>query len=249
MQKFTFLVAACAAALAGCKSGGSDPAPSPSYTGQVQLVDEFGARQANGSGATVTVTDATPQLTAQTAADGTFSFTGVPSGPHTLSYAKPGFGTYQLFAATAVANQTTALSPVVLSPVSSTVIGFNPVQQLGPKYIISGYVSPLPTAAQPRPHRLYLQRNDANVAVPQPIGVYYNLSVAGRTRPDGTFSDTVSLAQLTAAGIGKYYTKILVWGTGDNPAASTYTDATAGTVVYPAAVPVLTRFSQFYVYP
>lgn len=239
--------------LAGCKSGG-DPAPSPSLAGQVQLLDEFGAKQASSGGVLVTVADLSPQVTAQSAADGSFALRGLPDGVHQLVYSKGGYGTYTVSNVPTDPQRVAPLTPVALGQVSSTLTALvDPVKRsaAGPfyGYLISGTVSPVPTAAQPRPHRLFLQRYD-NVYVPLPIANNYDISLTGRTRADGTFTDTVAFAQLGAANlISVSGTNVRVWATGDNPAASPYPDPQTGKLIFPAAnLPANPKTVKFYSY-
>lgn len=206
-------------------------------------MDEFGNVQSDHSGVTVTVTDVSPQITAQTAADGSFGLSGVPDGTHTLSYTKGSYGTYALSDAVMKSGQLTQQSPVKMSRITSSVVTFATIQPYGSPihagYIVSGSVSPLPTTTQPRPHRLFMQAYDY-VVVKQPIDRNHDLTLLGHTKANGTFTDTLTMTQLQNAKfvIGAGPVRVLVWGTGDNPAASTYTGrntANLPVTVYPAA--------------
>lgn len=247
MQK-AFLFLALTGSLAGCGAKDATP-PRPSFTGKVQLVDKFGATQSSSAGVQVSVDDVSPQITAQSAADGTFTLAGVADGAHQLSYAKGGYATAQLHPVTASTAQVTALADVKLSPVSTSTTLLNPIQQFGPKFVISGYVSPKPTATQPRFHRLFLLRYDGVVPIQRPVELHYNLSVGGPSRADGSFTDTLTATQLASAKLS-YGTQVFVWATGDNPAATPYRDLNTDVLVYPAAVTtaqqVYGRFSVFY---
>lgn len=235
------------ALLASCsKDKGSSSSPRADFSGKVQLVDEFGNNQTAGSGVQVAVTDVSPQVTTQTAADGIYSLAGLPSGNHSLSYLKGGYATCKFPLATVDPSKTVAIAPITLSPVSSTVTNISSIQQIGTKFVISGSVSPVPTASQPRPHRIYLQR--LNGVVQQPAETHYNISFLGTTRADGTFADTVKAIDLQSASIS-YYSRLLVWAAGDNPAATTYVDDVMQLTVYPAAVPVFANYKSFYFYP
>ena len=228
-----FLYLTATLTLVGCGTKDQTP-PRPAFMGRVLLVDEFGAPQGSSAGVQISVDDVAPAVTTQSAADGTFSLGGVADGDHQLSYAKTGYATYRFGPANASATQTTTLADVTLSPVSTTTARLDPVQYLKPKYVISGYVSPKPTPTQPRFHRLYFQRYD-NVLVKRPAELNYNLTVGGPTRADGYFTDTLTASQFQAVNI--YNGRILIWATGDNPAATPFRDPKLDVLVYPAAVP------------
>jgi hypothetical protein len=239
MKKFT-LVLASLTILGGCTSkDGADPLPA--FSGQVQLTDEFGTNQSDCSGVLVTVADVAPHITTQTAPDGTYQLRGVPAGAHTLTYTKTGYGDSQLTTAKNSTSQGVSLATMTLSQLTTTVITIDSVRGLrlvrgvygtipGGDYVIKGKVSPLPTATQPRPHRIYLQMYDY-VLVRQPVDRHYDLTLMGKTNADGTFSDTIKGAQLIPANVRG---TTLAWMTGDVPAASTFTDSLTKKVVYPA---------------
>ncbi len=247
MQKY-FLFLATTLTLAGCGAKDSTP-PRPSITGKVQLVDEFGANQGNSTGVQVSVDDVSPQITAQSAADGTFTLAGVADGTHQLSYTKGGYATCQVHPVTTSATQATALADVKLSPVSTSTTLLNPIQRFGQKFVISGYLTPKPTATQPRFHRLFLLRYDGVVPIRLPVELNYDLSVGGPTRTDGSFTDTLTVTQLYAAKLS-YGSQVFVWLAGDNPAATPYRDLKSDLLVYPAAVTtpqqVYGKFSIFF---
>lgn len=234
MQK-VFLYLAFAGTLAGCGSKDKTP-PRPSFTGKVQLVDEFGAKQGNSSGVQISADGTSSSPTTQSAADGTYSLAGLADGDHQLSFIKSGYATSQLHPVTASATQATAVADVVLSPVSTTTTLLNPIQKVGSQYVVSGYVNPKPTLTQPRFHRLYLQRYDGVIPVKRPAERNYDLTLGGPVGADGSFTDTLTISQLYAAKIG-YGSDVLVWATGDNPAATPFRDLTTDVLVYPAAVP------------
>jgi hypothetical protein len=239
MKNFTLVLAALAI-LGSCTSK-DNTNPSPDLSGQVQLTDEFGTSQTDRSGVLVTVADVSPQITTQTAADGTYYLRGVSVGNHTLTYAKASYGDSRLNAKT-YSGQALLLPTVTLSQLTTTSITIESIRGIrtvsgvygipiaGGDYVIKGRVSPLPTATQPRPHRIYLQTYDY-VLVRQPVDRNYDLTFAGRTKADGTFSDTVKATQLASATIRG---QTIVWITGDNPTASTFTDSLTNKVVYPA---------------
>jgi hypothetical protein len=240
MKNFTLVITALTI-LGSCTSK-DDAAPSPAFSGQVQLTDEFGTNQTDRSGVLVTVADVSPQITTQTAADGTYHLRNVPTGTHTLTYTKTGYGNSQLTTANTSSNQDVSLANVTLSQKTTTVITIESIRGIrtvlgvydipiaGGDYVIKGKVSPLPTATQPRPHRIYLQTYDY-VLVRQPVDRNYDLTLAGRTSADGTFSDTVKSTQLASANIRG---QTIAWITGDNRAATTFIDSLTKKVVYPA---------------
>jgi hypothetical protein len=246
MTKSILLLAALAA-LASC-SAKESAAPTPSFAGKVQLTDEFGTNEATSGGVVVTLADTNPQLTTQTTADGSYSFTGVDAGKHKLVYTKAGYGTYRINPISAIANQTVSINPITLSQLSAAVIGLDLVRRIGDKYLVSGVVTPKPTVA--RPHRLYLQRYDY-VVIKQPVGEMYNLTLAGTTLANGTFTDTITYKQLADANIGGRGDEILVWAAVDNKAASTFIDeyTNLNATIYPAAVPVRLSYTSFQINP
>jgi hypothetical protein len=240
VNKFTLVLAALTI-LGSCTSkDGADP--SPAFSGQVQLTDEFGTNQNDRSGVLVTVADVSPQITTQTASDGTYHLSGVPDGAHTITYTKTGYGDSQLTTAKNSTGQAVSLATITLSQLTTTAITIESIRGIsivrgvydipiaGGDYVITGKVSPRPTATQPRPHRIYLQMYDY-VLVRQPVDRNYDLTVAGKTNADGTFSDTIKVAQFIPANIRG---ETIAWITGDNPAASTFTDSLTKKVVYPA---------------
>ena len=245
MQK-VFLCLALAGTLAGCGSKDKTP-PRPSFTGRVQLTDEFGAPQGSSAGVQISVDDVSSGASTQSAADGTYSLAGLADGDHQLFFTRSGYATCQLQPVTASATQVKVVADVTLSPVTTTTTLLNPIQQFGPKFVISGYVSPKPTASQPRFHRLYLQRVPTNMPYKTPAELNYNLSVGGPTRADGSFSDTITASQLQQANFIDIDVA-LVWATGDNPAATPYRDLKTDVLIYPAAVPAQQSvFGRFYV--
>jgi hypothetical protein len=228
-MKKTYLILVAFTALASCKK---DVEPTPSYTGQVQLVDEFGTSQANNSDVLVTVTDVSPQVTTHSAADGTFHLSGVPDGSHLLSYSKDGYGTFKQGGVIADSKWPIKLDAVTLGQVSTTLVTLNSTVQLPDGVVISGTISPLPTAAKPRPHRLFLQKYDSYTPS-GPIVNNYTASLLRRTRADGTFTDTLSYYDLGQVGIRSTFVAVRV--TGDNPTAATYPDLVNGRLQFPAA--------------
>lgn len=232
MKRVITLLAAVAV-LAGCKK---DVEPTPSFAGQVQVVDEFGARQADSSGVLVTVSDVSPQVTTLTEADGSYYLTGVPDGVHTLVYSKAGYGTYKTGGWPSDPAKQVTLPDVAVGQVSTTLITtLNSPTRLADAIVISGTIRPLPTASQPRPHRLYLQGYNTSVPVAGPIATHYNFTQLRRTRADGTFTDTLSRYDLYVAGLTNEYTLVRV--SGDNPAADVYIDPEVygSKTVFPAA--------------
>ena len=235
-MKFWYLSLAVLLGITGCGKSDSktaDPKPTPTFTGTVKLADEFGHDQTARSGVLITVTDVSPQVTAETGADGTFALLGVPAGNHTISYTKAGYGTYWWFYVPTSSAGGSVLPEVTLGQVSTSIVTLQVVRS-GSMYLVNGTVSPLPTATQPRVHRLYLQ--DGDNTAPSPIASSYALTLAKPVRLDGTFVDTLTRAQLAAVRLASTNgTNVRVRAAGDNPAATTYRDGTTGQLVYPAA--------------
>jgi hypothetical protein len=230
MQKTLLLVAVCAFLLAGCKKE-NEPT---TYTGQVQATDSDGKLLADQSEIQITLTDCSPLIIAHTAADGTFSVQA-PSGAHDISITKGSCGEYMLFQVAGGAGQRVPLAPVVLSQKSPTDVRLYGVEQVGSLYLIKGKVAILPAIGRPEWRRLFLKEYTGPIASSQ-IATSYALSLPGRTEPDGTFTDTITTAQLTAAHLikpnGRTYVQVFM--SGDNPKASSYLDAPSGRLIYPA---------------
>lgn len=233
-MKPSFLFFAAALSLGGCsKSKKDDPAPVPAptvaYQGTVTLVDEFGNSQSDRSLVNVTVTDTSPNWVARTDASGAFSLSlaNVPAGTHQLRYTYSGGGTYlKPNVATG-----TPLPMVTIGRLTTTHITVAAAKS-GANYVIQGSTVERPTAAQPRPYRLFLTRSFAPAPSP-PIATAYYLTLAGTPAADGSFTVTLTPGDLTAAGF-QTGDNVLVYAAGDNPAASTYTDPTTNKTVYPA---------------
>lgn len=238
----SILFLATLTALAGCGSKES-ASPSSGFEGKVQLTDEFGKAQTDQSGVLVTITDITPQLTTRTAADGSYTLTNVPDGSHTVSFSKTGYGTYLQPSVVTDPHKMTTLDAAGLSQVSTTIVTLSrnylkvkdPTYNTTKLFLISGTVSPAPTATQPRPHRLFLQAYDEHVT-PLPMANNYGLTLRGYTRPDGSFVDTVTAVQLASANLisGNGET-VRIRATGDNLSAPTYYDYLTTKTIYPAA--------------
>lgn len=235
-MNYWYLSLAVLLGITGCGKSDSkpaDPKPTPTFTGTVKLADEFGHDQATRSGVLITVTDVSPQVTAETGADGTFALVGVPAGNHTISYTKAGYGTYWWPYVPTSSAGGSVLPEVTLGQVATSIVSLSVIKS-GSMYLVNGSVSPLPTAAQPRVHRLYLQ--DGDNPAPSPIASSYALTLAKPVRLDGTFVDTLTRSQLVAVHLASTNgINVRVRAAGDNPAATTYRDGTMGQLVYPAA--------------
>lgn len=234
-MKYYAILCAGALVLTSCKKS-DNPTPAPNstiaYKGAVNVVDEFGVSQADRSYVTVTVTDTNPNWFVRTDANGAFTMLlgTLSAGTHPLRYSFPGYGTY-LKPGTATSDA--PLPTVTLSQLTTTHLTLVAAKS-GANYVIQGSVIERPTSAQPRRFRLFLTRSFAP-APPPAVATAYYLSVAGT--PDvttGTFTVGLTAGDLTAAGF-RLGDDILVYGAGDNPAASTYVDATTGKTVYPAS--------------
>jgi hypothetical protein len=245
LMKHFFLLGTVLLALASCKKA-DDATPAATsavaYQGTVSLVDEFGNSQADRSQVSFTVTDTSPNWVVRTDASGAYrmSLSNVPAGTHQLRYSYPGYGTL-LKPNTATGE--VPLPAVTLSQVSTTHVTLT-ASQVGANYVIQGATAERPTAAQPRPYRVFLTRSFAP-APPLPIATAYYLSRAGTPAADGSFTVTLTAADLTAAGFSTG-DDVLVYGAGDNPAASTYTDASTKKTVYPASNVTLTSTAALF---
>jgi len=242
------LFTAIACLLTSCsKSGGSDPAPADAiaYQGSVQVVDQFGTPMASDY-VSVTITETNPNWTVRTDVNGRYVMNvnnNVSAGIHQLRYSMQG-GTVYLKANVATGSAPQPL--VTLSPFTTTRLTMT-AGRTGVNYVVQGAVDrPLP--GQPRPYRLFFIKSTAPAPLP-PIATSYALTLGGNPAPDGTFSVSLTPAELSAVGF-RSGDEVLVFGTGDNPATSTYPDPTTGKTVYPAcnvavtaANTAMTRFS------
>ncbi|MCC3153597.1 carboxypeptidase-like regulatory domain-containing protein [Hymenobacter sp. BT770] len=233
MKHALLLYTAGTLTLLGCKkSTPTDPTPTPSvaYQGTVVMVDEFGTPKADRSSVSVTVTDTSPNWVVRTDAQGAFKMPlgNVTAGTHQLRFSYAGYGTFVMDnAATG-----SPIPPITLGQVSTTHTTVT-ASKNGTAYVIQGSVAERPTAAQPRPYRLFLTRSFAP-APPLPIANAYYLSVGGVPAADGSFTVSLTASDLTAAGF-RTGDDVLVYAAGDNPAASTYIDFATGKKVFPAS--------------
>jgi hypothetical protein len=231
-MKPLYLVAALTFISASCgKSAGADPAPVDvvAYQGSVQVVDPFGM-PVSSNYVSVTITETTPNWTVRTDVNGKYIMNvgnGVSAGIHQLRYSAPG-GTSYLKANVATGSAPQRL--VTLGSFTTTRVTMT-AARTGANYVVQGSVDrPLP--GQPRPYRLFFIKSVAPAPLPS-IANSYALTVGGNPAPDGTFSVSLTPAELSAAGF-RPGDEVLVFGTGDTPAVSTYPDPATGKTVYPA---------------
>ncbi len=73
-----------------------DPPTAANITGSVNLYDE-GIIEVDNSGMKIIVVGGTPEISANTDADGKFTLNDVPFGDYSIKYEKTGYGTYRIF--------------------------------------------------------------------------------------------------------------------------------------------------------
>lgn len=228
-MKKSLLYLATLATLAACKKD-NEPV---TYTGKVQMLDTNNQQPADQSGVSVTITDTSPQLTTETAADGTYSLQA-PEGTHSFEFSRESYGTYKLFNVAGGAGQQVQLAPFVLGERAVGDVIFRGVRQEGSLYLVEGKVDPLLRVGGP--HRLFLKEFTTPITSTQ-MADSYELSLPGHTQANGEFTDTITTAQLAAAHLIKPtgLTVVQVFGACDNVKASTYRDEPSGRTIYPAA--------------
>jgi len=133
---------------------------SADISGNVNLFDDFEEPLEN-SGMVVSILYSNPLISDTTDEDGNYTLPDVPFGNYTLSYAKPGYGTF--FASFAHTNQcqlANQVSQFFLGQKSTTTITSLSVQPVVSSIKIDVTIDPPGTAEQPRYYRLFFKNEN-----------------------------------------------------------------------------------------
>lgn len=227
-------------ALASCEKN-EEPARSipGTYTGRVQLHDEFGARLTDNSGVEVSLYN-NPDVTTQTAADGTFTLNGVPAGEHRVTLLKTGYGFYHTDPLAVADGGTLDLGrTVALAQRSTADLAYTYQSYPSAGYLVvrGTYQNVAPTDSRPRYHRTMF---DTPVGYDGAISLAsFKYSKMRRNNLPTGFADTIRLSTLSAHGVGRN-TDLLIGP--DNPAADSCTAPYGSTFPNDKTV----RFGKYY---
>ncbi|MCR5886654.1 carboxypeptidase-like regulatory domain-containing protein [Hymenobacter sp. J193] len=207
--------------------------------GTILLLDEQGHTAADNSGAVVSLLGQTSGPTSTTAADGSFTLTGLNKGKHRLQISKDGYGTYQT-EQLAVQENTSLNKPVRLGQIPTWTTSLS---------IDKGYINLQlggalfgRTPAQPaiRHARVYFRKGDN---MPTPTEYDYAMPVKEGGPFPNLWLDSIPHAKLIELGfpVGKFSRARVME---ENPAADSYIDAVTGKEVFPASRTQLTTMNN-----
>lgn len=124
-------------------------------TGSVTLYNERNNQLPSSAGMTVTIEGTAFSTT--TAANGSYSFTGVPNDVYTITYSKEGFGTYKLigYAHTASGNSSSVVPSKSLGQLSTTTVEGHFALSYTDSVRIGANINPPASGSQRRGYRIF----------------------------------------------------------------------------------------------
>lgn len=198
------LALALLSVVAGCEKK-EDPARSipGTYTGRVQLYDEFQTRLTDNSGVKVSLYD-DPDVATQTAADGTFTLSGVPAGEHRLLVFKSYYGLYHTDPLAVADGGTLALGrTVALAQRMTTDLAYScqAFRSAGYMVVRGTYLNVAASDTRPRYHRTMF---DSMMGYDGAVTLFaFNYSKLRRDNLPNGFADTIRYSTLNAHGISR----------------------------------------------
>jgi len=229
------VVATPLCAVIACSSTGpAGPSLTGTWVGTVALHDEYGAPLASDSG--VVVSTSPLAISSATDAAGNFALGGLKTGIYSLTYAGPGFGTYQRPQIAFVGGGTQDAGLTNLSKQATSVVTNAAItpSASGDTLVLTGTITAPPPAVQRYYRVFYAAANTVSSAVgsyaitgPSTGAIGYHTGSA-TIRTVITDVDLQALRNTFAAGSTVY---AIVYG--DSYYENSYTDPVSGMTVYP----------------
>lgn len=227
MKKVLLFTALVSLLAASCKK---DNTPYPVITlgninGSVALFNERNNQLPSSEGMTVSI-DGTAFSTS-TAANGTYSFTGVPNDVYTLTFSKEGFGTYKLIGYSHTASgSTTSVVPVKsLGQLSTTTVVGHFVNVFGDSVRVGANIDPAATGSQRRGYRIFFGET---APVSKDNYKFFTPVYSTANTPSVMFGKDEFIAKGFAPGSTVYFRFY-----GDSFFSNEYLDESTGKTVFP----------------